>query len=139
MEDDEDEDEPSALLEISDQEQSDTITSSEVPTLNIRHPSPKSDEDNLTQEYEQHSSSDESIKQTVQRKKVSRKITKIPWTSEEKQAVLSFFRNTIAKRKPVHKVPAEKCIASNSCLQRRTWLNLRDFVRNHIRKLSKFE
>ncbi|KAJ8023168.1 N-lysine methyltransferase KMT5A-B [Holothuria leucospilota] len=58
--------------------------------------------------------------------------TKRVWSESEKAAVLRHFSNHIHLHKLPRKEAIEKCLAQEPCLRRRTWKNIKDFVRNKI-------
>ena len=66
-----------------------------------------------------------------------RKYVKIPWTQEESAAVFSFFGRHIRQNKLPGKALCDECIKLNPCLLRRSWKNVKDYVRNQMSKVPK--
>lgn len=54
------------------------------------------------------------------------------WTEGEKAAVLQYFGCHIAQGKLPGKKEVDECKKSNFVLDRRTWKNVKDYVRNRI-------
>ena len=61
-----------------------------------------------------------------------RKLQKKPWSEAEKTVVLKYFENDILMNKLPGKRNIEECMRQNPILQKRTWKNIKDCVRNRI-------
>ena len=61
-----------------------------------------------------------------------KKQVKRPWSEEEKAAVLDCFGHHILQGKIPGKKDIEDCMKKYPFLQKRTWKNIKDFVRNQI-------
>ncbi|PIK40837.1 hypothetical protein BSL78_22310 [Apostichopus japonicus] len=59
--------------------------------------------------------------------------TRKKWTELERTAVLKHLHSFIEKRKLPGKREIDKCLEAEKCLRNRSWKNVKDFVRNHIK------
>lgn len=57
---------------------------------------------------------------------------KVPWTDEERAAVMRHLGNYIIMQKLPGKEAIQAVIIKENCLKNRTWKNIKDFVRNRI-------
>ncbi|KAJ8018491.1 hypothetical protein HOLleu_43490 [Holothuria leucospilota] len=63
-----------------------------------------------------------------------RKYKRHPWTEEEIGIVMKAFRKEIALNQLPGKAAILQVIGAHGCLSRRKWTNIKDFIRNHLRK-----
>lgn len=68
---------------------------------------------------------------------VSKTSHRRPWSSEEKEAVLNFFKSSIKKEVVPGKVECMKCKEENSALSRRTWTDVKFCVKNYLDKIKR--
>ena len=66
------------------------------------------------------------------KKKVSKRDVKVPWSATEKKAVMQWFADQIRKMVVPGKADCVRCINSHPVLGKRSWTNVKDFVRNQI-------
>lgn len=64
-------------------------------------------------------------------------VHKRSWTENEKTAVMKHFQRDIMLKRLPGKEVIEKCIQQEEDLQRRTWKNIKDYVRNQFGKHKK--
>ncbi|XP_054272746.1 uncharacterized protein LOC128993019 [Macrosteles quadrilineatus] len=64
-------------------------------------------------------------------------IPKRSWTTEEKDAVMTFFHLAIQKRVVPGKKECEQCIRQNSALDRRSWRDIKYYIHNYYKKIKK--
>ncbi|XP_054272031.1 uncharacterized protein LOC128992470 [Macrosteles quadrilineatus] len=62
---------------------------------------------------------------------------KRPWTTEEKDAVMTFFHLAIEKQVIPGKKECEQCIRQNSALERRSWRDIKYYIHNYCNKIKK--
>ncbi|XP_038057200.1 uncharacterized protein LOC119728858 [Patiria miniata] len=67
-------------------------------------------------------------------KRRTRKITKTPWSNDEKMAVVKNFGHCFQTCKLPGKQEIVSVLSSERVLQERTWTNIKDFVRNRLGK-----
>ena len=61
-----------------------------------------------------------------------KKMIRKPWTDEEKRAIKQSFRSNLVTRKIPHKIEILSAQNEFPVLARRSWKNIKDFVRNTI-------
>ena len=61
-----------------------------------------------------------------------KKMIRKPWTDEEKRAIKQSFRSNLVTRKNPHKIEILSAQNEFPVLARRSWKNIKDFVRNTI-------
>ena len=63
-----------------------------------------------------------------------RKYKRQPWTKEEVKIVLKAFKKDIALNQLPGKAAIVQVIDAHQCLSNRKWTNIKDFIRNYLRK-----
>lgn len=63
-----------------------------------------------------------------------RDVKKIPWSDEEREAVLRHFQKHLLLKVVPNKKDCDKCLSAEPVLAKRSWKNLKDFVRNMFLK-----
>lgn len=58
------------------------------------------------------------------------------WKPREEEACLRYFQRSIALRNLPGKAAIMKCLEQEHSLQDRTWIQIKNYIRNHIKKLS---
>ncbi|XP_052250734.1 uncharacterized protein LOC127857972 [Dreissena polymorpha] len=81
--------------------------------------------------------SDEDLKR--QRKKNRNNSGKKKWTPQEQRVVMSEFEKYMHLNKCPGKSEREKLLKENPCLSRRSWRNIKDFVRNKTKTFIKHQ
>ena len=71
------------------------------------------------------------VKETTTMKKV---VKKRPWTRDEKVAVTKRLKSCFELRKVPGKAQCDECISAEPSLRGREWTNIKDFVRNQLKK-----
>lgn len=61
-------------------------------------------------------------------------ITKKTWSSEEKHAVIKHFQHCFQNNRLPGKREIQNVLMSDSTLQSRKWTNVKDFIRNQLKK-----
>ena len=64
--------------------------------------------------------------------RIKKRDVKVPWTAAEKKAVMQFFTDQIRKHVVPGKSDCVRCINSYPVLGKRSWTNVKDYVRNQI-------
>lgn len=57
---------------------------------------------------------------------------RVPWTEKEKETVIKQFQKYLLLKKLPGKREIQNCIDTEIVLSRRTWRNVKDFIRNTI-------
>lgn len=57
---------------------------------------------------------------------------RVPWTEKEKETVIKQFQKYLLLKKLPGKRDIQNCIDTEIVLSRRTWRNVKDFIRNTI-------
>jgi hypothetical protein len=62
---------------------------------------------------------------------------KVPWSAKERSTALENFDTDIKRGLLPGKKKIEKVISEEPHLAKRSWKNVKDFLRNHIEKMKK--
>ncbi len=77
-------------------------------------------------------STTESTSKRKPEKKALKRDVKVPWTAGEKKVVMQWFTDHVRKMDVPGKADCVRCINGNPVLGKRSWTNVKDFVRNQI-------